>query len=70
MSLSKAKKLKVISKWGTEIDWIASDAAKKMVIKFYNVKDAFTDEVTTCAVSILLYLTRDLRELNILKTKR
>jgi D-3-phosphoglycerate dehydrogenase len=68
--LSKAKKLKVISKWGTGIDSIDSVAAKKMGIKVYNVKDAFTDEVATYAVSILLYLTRGLGELNISKTKR
>jgi D-3-phosphoglycerate dehydrogenase len=68
--LSKAKKLKVISKWGTGIDSIDSISAKKKGIKVYNVKDAFTDEVATYAISILLYLTRGLGEINISKTKK
>lgn len=68
--LSKAKKLKVISKWGTGIDSIDIISAKKKGIKVYNVKDAFTDEVATYAISILLYLTRGLGEINILNTKK
>lgn len=68
--LSKAKKLKVISKWGTGIDSIDIVSAKKKGIKVYNVKDAFTDEVATYAIGILLYLTRGLGEINILKTKK
>lgn len=68
--LSKAKKLKVISKWGTGIDSIDSISAKKKGIKVYNVKDAFTDEVATYAMSILLYLTRGLGEINISNTKK
>jgi D-3-phosphoglycerate dehydrogenase len=68
--LSKAKKLKVISKWGTGIDSIDHISAKKKGIKVYNVKDAFTGEVATYAISILLYLTRGLGEINISKTKK
>jgi D-3-phosphoglycerate dehydrogenase len=68
--LLKAKKLKVISKWGTGIDSIDSIAAKKMGIKVFNVKDAFTDEVATYAIGILIYLTRGLGELNINKTRK
>jgi D-3-phosphoglycerate dehydrogenase len=68
--LSKAKKLKVISKWGTGIDSIDTVAAKKRGIKVFNVKDAFTDEVATYAVGILIYLTRGLGELNINKTRK
>ena len=67
---SKAKKLKVISKWGTGIDSIDSISAKEKGIKVYNVKDAFTGEVATYAISILLYLTRGLGEINISKTKK
>tara|TARA_B100001248_G_scaffold59713_1_gene40918 strand:- start:1975 stop:2946 length:972 start_codon:yes stop_codon:yes gene_type:complete len=68
--LSKAKKLKVISKWGTGIDSIDVISAKKRNIKVYNVKDAFTGEVAAYAISILLYLTRGLGEINISKTKK
>jgi D-3-phosphoglycerate dehydrogenase len=68
--MSKAKKLKVISKWGTGIDSIDIISAKKNGIKVYNVKDAFTSEVATYAISILLYLTRGLGEINISKTKK
>lgn len=68
--LSKAKKLKVISKWGTGIDSIDTVSAKKRGIKVYNVKDAFSGEVATYAISILLYLTRGLGEINISKTKK
>lgn len=68
--LSKAKKLKVISKWGTGIDSIDCIEAKKRNIKVFNVKDAFTDEVATYALSILLYLTRGLGKLNIINTKK
>jgi D-3-phosphoglycerate dehydrogenase len=66
--LSKAKNLKVISKWGTGIDSIDSVDAKKKNIKVYNVKDAFTAEVAAYAISILLYLTRGLGEINISQT--
>jgi D-3-phosphoglycerate dehydrogenase len=68
--LSKAKNLKVISKWGTGIDSIDSVVAKKKKIKVYNVKDAFTGEVATYAISILLYLTRGLGEINISQTRK
>lgn len=68
--LSKAKKLKVISKWGTGIDSIDIISARKKGIKVYNVKDAFTDEVATYALSILLYLTRGLGSLNMINTKK
>ena len=68
--LSKAKKLKVISKWGTGIDSIDVKSAKRFGIKVYNVKDAFTDEVATYAVGILIYQTRGFNTLNISNTKK
>lgn len=68
--LLKAKKLKVISKWGTGIDSIDINSAKKLGIKVYNVKDAFTDEVATYAVGILIHQTRGFNALNISNTKK
>tara|TARA_X000000950_G_scaffold282401_1_gene381151 strand:+ start:729 stop:1664 length:936 start_codon:yes stop_codon:yes gene_type:complete len=58
--IDKAKKLKVISKWGTGIDSINKSYATKKKIKVFNVKNAFTKEVAAYAVAILLYLTRAL----------
>ena len=68
--LLKAKKLKVISKWGTGIDSIDVKSAKRFGIKVYNVKEAFTEEVATYAVGILIYITRGLNALNISNTKK
>lgn len=64
-----AKKLKVISKWGTGIDSIDKSFALSRGIKVYNVKNAFTDEVAAYAISLLLHQTRELNKANINSTK-
>ena len=65
----RAKKLKVISKWGTGLDSIDLTAAKKLGIKVYNVKNAFTEEVAAYAIGILLYITRGLGNADMLNTQ-
>ena len=62
--LSKADKLKVISKWGTGIDSIDLKAAKKNKVKVLNVKNAFTTEVATYAVGALISLSRNFFQAN------
>lgn len=56
--LSKAKKLKVISKWGSGIDSIDLNFAKKNKIKIYNSPGAFTGGVAQFVIGIMLGLTR------------
>jgi D-3-phosphoglycerate dehydrogenase len=62
--LSKAHKLQVISKWGTGIDSIDLEYAKKNKIKVCNVKDAFTNEVAIYAIGLLIALSRKFFESN------
>ena len=56
--IDKAKKLKVISKWGTGIDSIDYKYAQKNGIKVYNTKNAFTNGVATMAVAMILSFYR------------
>ena len=58
--LIKAKKLKVISKWGTGIDSIDSSFAKKRGIKVFNTPGAFTSGVAQYALGMILNLSRKL----------
>lgn len=58
--LHNAKKLKVISKWGTGIDSIDSDFAKKKNIKIFNTPGAFTKGVAQYAIGMLFNLSRKL----------
>ena len=58
--LIKAKKLKVISKWGTGIDSIDSSFAKKKGIKVFNTPGAFTSGVAQYALGMILNLSRKL----------
>lgn len=58
--LSKAKKLKVISKWGTGLDSIDINAAKKANIKVYNTPDAFSKGVSQLALGMILVISRDI----------
>lgn len=60
--LSNAKKLKVISKWGTGIDSIDANFAKKKGIKIYNSPGAFTSGVAQYAIGMILNLTRRISE--------
>ena len=56
--LSNAKKLKVISKWGTGIDSIDSVFARKKGIKVFNTPGAFTSGVAQYAIGMILNLSR------------
>jgi len=58
--INKAINLRVISKWGTGIDSINSEYAKKKGIRVCNVPTAFTKEVAVYAVTIVLALLRNL----------
>jgi len=62
--MHKAKKLKVISKWGTGIDSIDSNFAKRKGIKIYNSPGAFTKGVAQFALGVILNLTRKISENN------
>lgn len=62
--LNKAKKLKVISKWGTGIDSIDLATAKKKNIKVFNCPSAFTKQVATYAIGIIILLSRSFIESN------
>ena len=62
--LNNAKKLKVISKWGTGIDSIDSNFAKKKGIKIFNSPGAFTKGVAQFALGAILNLTRKFSENN------
>ena len=58
--LDKAKKLKVISKWGTGIDSIDKKYADKKNIKVFNTPGAFTNAVAEHAVGMMFSLTRNI----------
>ena len=57
--LDKAKKLKVISKWGTGLDSIDLNYAKKR-IKVFNSPGAFTDNVSDHALALMFSLNRNI----------
>ena len=56
--IKKAKKLKVISKWGTGIDSIDKIYANKKKIKVYNTPGAFTNSVADIAIAFILNIAR------------
>jgi len=58
--LRKATKLKVISKWGTGLDSIDTEVAKKNDIKIYNSPGAFSESVSLYVWGMILVLTRKL----------
>ncbi len=60
--LDKASKLKVISKWGTGIDSINVNYAKKKEIKVFNTPGAFTKGVSTMAMTMILSFYRKIIE--------
>ena len=58
--IDKAIKLKVISKWGTGLNSIDVNYAKKKGIKVYNSPKAFIESVTVYAFGLLINLARGL----------
>lgn len=60
--LSKAKNLKVISKWGTGIDSIDLKIAKKRGIKVFNSPGAFTKSVNQHAWALIFNLIKKINE--------
>lgn len=58
--IDKAKKLRVISKWGTGIDSINKNYAKKKNIKVFNTPGAFTNAVAEHAIGLMLSITRNI----------
>ena len=60
--INKAKSLKVISKWGTGLDSIDVNYARKKGIKIYNTPNAFTKSVAQLALSFILNFSRNTLE--------
>ena len=58
--IDKAKRLKVISKWGTGMDSIDLQYAKKRNIKVFNSPGAFTKQVAQHAVALMFCITRNI----------
>jgi D-3-phosphoglycerate dehydrogenase / 2-oxoglutarate reductase len=58
--LSAAKRLKVISKWGTGIDSIDKEEAEKLGIVVYNTPNAFTDPVADTVLGYILSFSRQI----------
>ena len=58
--LKAARKLKVISKWGTGIDSIDREVAKKLGILVYNTPNAFTDPVADTVLGYILSFSRQI----------
>ena len=56
--LIQAKRLKVISKWGTGIDSIDKDAAENLGIKVLRVKDIFSEPVSDTVLAYILLFAR------------
>ena len=54
----KAKRLKVIAKWGTGIDSIDCAAAARQGVKVYNTPDAFTHPVADSVLGYILSFAR------------
>lgn len=62
--LQKAKRLKVIAKWGVGVDAIDLDASKRLGIRVSNTPDAFADEVADVVMCYVILLARRLHELD------
>jgi D-3-phosphoglycerate dehydrogenase len=58
----KAKRLKVISKWGTGINTIDLNAAEKYHIKVYNTPNAFSHPVSDTVLGLILSFSRNIIE--------
>lgn len=62
--LQKAKKLKVLAKWGIGVDAIDLEAAKQLGIPVYNTPGAFSDEVADMAIGYIIMLARQLHQID------
>lgn len=62
--LQSAKKLKVVSKWGTGIDSIDKKNAEKLNIQVLRVKDVFSEPVSDTVLAYILLFSRNLIEKN------
>lgn len=60
--LLKAKKLKVISKWGTGIDSINTEVCKRLGIAVRNTPNAFSDAVADTVMAYILCFARRVLE--------
>lgn len=58
--IDKAKKLKIISKWGTGIDSIDKNYAKEKNISIYNTPGAFTNSVAQHGVALMFAILRNI----------
>lgn len=56
--IDKAKKLKVISKWGTGMDSISVKYARSKKIKVFNTPNAFSKSVAQLALGFILTMSR------------
>ena len=61
---AKASKLKVIAKWGTGIDSIDLNAAKKYGVKVLNTMDAFIEPVSQTVFGYILSFARNIHSQN------
>jgi len=61
---AKASKLKVIAKWGTGIDSIDLNAAKKRGVKVLNTMDAFIEPVSQTVFGYILSFARNIHSQN------
>jgi len=62
--LKSAKKLKVISKWGTGIDSIDKNSAEKLDVQVLRVKDIFSEPVSDTVLAYILLFSRNIIEKN------
>ena len=58
--LDKAKKLRVISKWGTGINTIDKEYAESIGIKVYNTVNAFTEPLSDSVLGFILCFARNI----------
>jgi D-3-phosphoglycerate dehydrogenase / 2-oxoglutarate reductase len=62
--LHKAKKLKIISKWGIGIDGIDCNEAQHLGIRITNTPSMFSDEVADVVIGYIILLSRHLHTIN------
>ncbi len=62
--IQRAKRLKVISRWGVGIDGIDIESAKEHNIKVYNTPSSFNDEVADVVFGYMIMLSRQLHNIH------